>query len=155
MVRWEILSSCCYLFFIIMKNRQLNSTFISNLLAQSSSWNSPWHSQTVPPWGQFPLLLHTGTPGQVVTLQRSPVNPLSHAHISLLPLLQVPWPLHVIESMPKKVLNYKKNWKKGHYANLQQVPWLSGSWTQQLPALSGSSVYFPVQRHSPVLFGFW
>jgi hypothetical protein len=49
-------------------------------------------------------------------------------------------------------LNYSNDWKKGHCANLQQVPGVSGSSTQQLPALSGSSISVPVQRHCPGLF---
>ena len=57
----------------------------------------------------------------------------------------------MIESMPKKVLNYYNDWKKEQYANLQQIPGLSGSSTQQLPVLLGSSISVPVQIQFPGL----
>ena len=45
-----------------------------------------------------------------------------------------------------------KNWGNLSLKNLQQFPGLASSSRQQLPALSGSSILVPVQRHSPGLF---
>ena len=54
-----------------------------------------------------------------------------------------------------KRINYYvliRNWGNLSFKNLQQFPGLASSSRQQLPALSGSSILVPVQRHSPGLF---
>ena len=60
---------------------------------------------TTLPSSQVPLPLQIGVPGHVAMSQRSPVNPLKHSQIPVLPM-QVPLPLHVVESShtTKKVL---------------------------------------------------
>ena len=62
-------------------------------------------SQTTPPSGQVPFPPHIGLPGHVAMSQWSPVKPLLHSHLPVLPI-QVPLPWHVVElsHTTKKVL---------------------------------------------------
>ena len=70
-------------------------------------------SHTTLPSAQVPFPLQIGVPGHVAMSQRSPVNPLKHSQIPVLPI-QVPLPLHVVESShtTKKTLHYLEFQKK-------------------------------------------